>query len=129
VKKKSSDAKLTVEQLRANIIRLRQVKLQIKQLKAEEAKLVAPIVESLGIRGKTCFEIAEGALLTATVVQSFRRSVDWRKTAVALAKKLYPTAEAMRQWARSIVRKHPKKPCKPYVLVTVGDEKEEDAAA
>ena len=50
---------------------------------------------------------------------------EWKKIAIGLARKVYPDTQALRDWLRSIARKFPYKPTKPYVRLFDVKETEE----
>lgn len=91
---------------------------------------MAPLVEELaGIKSTLVADMDpkdayEFDSVTLRCIQSKRRKgLEWRKIAFGLAKLLYPTVDNYRAWLKTIVRKHPYEPTKPYVQLYVAKEK------
>jgi hypothetical protein len=115
--------KLSVSQLRAKIIRLRELSDAIDSLNQEWDEVARPVIDTLGPKGVLAFSVAT-VDIRCSVVASFHRPVPWRQIAGDLAKKLFPEKLAFRRWVRSLVKKFPKKPKKAFIRLTVKPLKE-----
>lgn len=112
---------LTEDQLKEKILRLEQVKADIKVLEKEETALSAKLAAELGVG-----TIRQYDGTRCTIVQNMGRGIKWKDEAGRLASLMYPTTKKMRIYLRWLARTFPKVvPSKAYVKISQikdGDE-------
>jgi len=109
-KKAAATKILDEDQLKDRIQRLESISDKIDALNAEWDLLAPAVIDTLGIKG-----IRQYDELKAMVQQNMNRGISWKKEAMSLARKLHPTAAEFRKYLVSLIRRHPKKPGKPFV--------------
>jgi len=109
--------KLSVQELKKHITRMAEIKAEKKALDAEFDKLEVHVINQIGVGS-----IFEFAAWRCKVVQSWRRTIDWKKIAMNLAKVLYPSKAEWRGWLKGVVRSNRKKQCKAFAKLTAVKE-------
>jgi hypothetical protein len=117
--KAAVSGEVSVATLKKHVARMAAIKAEKKALDVEFDKLEAVVITQIGIGG-----LFEFGAWRCKVAQAWRRSINWQKVAMNLAKILYPAKHEWRAWLKSVVRANRKKPAKPYAKLTpVKEEK------
>lgn len=112
---------LTEDEIKATVLRLEQVKADIKVLEAEETKLSTKLVSDLKVG-----DIRQYDSTRCTIVQNVGRGIKWKEEAGHLASLLYPTPKKLRVYLRNLAARFPKdKPSKAFAkIVQIKDGEE-----
>lgn len=99
------------------------LKQSIKALEKQYDEKAARVIATLKPGGVFQFN-----LLRMSVVQQWRRKIDWKHLAFSLARQLYPNRKEFFFWVKALSRSHKKEPQSPYVLVSQLKSKKKDKA-
>lgn len=112
---------LTEDQIKDKVLRLEEIKADIKVLEKEETKLSETLAKELGVG-----TIRQYDSTRCTIVQNVGRGIKWKEEAGHLASLLYPTPKKLRVYLRNLAARFPKdKPSKAFAkIVQIKDGEE-----
>ncbi len=99
------------------------LKQSIKALEKQYDEKAARVIATLKPGG-----VFQYNLLKMTVIQQWRRKIDWKHLAFSLARQVYPNRKEFFFWVKQLSRSHKKEPQNPYVLVSQLKLKKKDKA-
>lgn len=114
---------LTTAQIKAKVKRWRELEAAMEPFETELKAIKEALVADMDPKDAHEFD---GIILRCVQGKSRGLGVnEWKKIAIGLARKVYLDTQSLRDWLRSIARKFPYKPTKPYVRLFEIKETEE----
>jgi hypothetical protein len=121
-KKQEKIEPLEEDELKKAILALQALNKKYEALDAQYDFLAARVLATMPPR-----DVRQYGNLRCCVVQMMRRSVDWKKEALGMARRLYPSATEFKRYLFALVKTYKKKAAKPSIKLTVAKTEEKQA--